>query len=136
MVYYDVTIINGNQNCNIKCSSGFYLQVARPCFSALGKGSVFTHLNVSIAVTDMIVTNDKNTVEANRQIRFKLSKKNDHLAGVVVHIYHSSRLVQIQSSDSLTNGCKAAIWFVRMKRFHEQANAKKFQIKETNNTKV
>ena len=39
---FEVNINNSDQNATIKCSTGFYIQVARACFVTLYKSSVIT----------------------------------------------------------------------------------------------
>ena len=46
---YEVTLNNFEENCNIKCSPGFYVQVARPCFSSLNNYLLF-HLACGIVM--------------------------------------------------------------------------------------
>ena len=68
---FDVTINNNNENCTIKCSAGFYLQVVKPCFTSLEKQSVIRHSNISMSVAEIWITNDRKGLEANRKVRFQ-----------------------------------------------------------------
>ena len=61
---YTVTVNNYDENCSIKCSSGFYMAVAKPCFMSLQPHSMFSYYDVAITVTDVSSMTDKNGYEA------------------------------------------------------------------------
>ena len=112
-VDYEVLVNNNNENCNIKCSPGFYVQIARPCFSALKTNSVINSGIISLSVADTVINKDKKNYEANRKIRFNFMSQNKQIGGVTVHLHHSARLVQIQGSCVMPDKSKAAIWFAK-----------------------
>ena len=61
---------NNDQNATIKCSSGFYTQVAKACFVTLEKHSVLTKAKVVTTVNDIIKTFDTKGLEATRLLHF------------------------------------------------------------------
>ena len=131
---FDVTIKNNDENCLIKCSSGFYYQVVGPCFAALDVHSVLNYSNVAITVTEVQPSLDLNRYEYGRRMRFVFMTHNENLGGVVIHLHHSTRTVQIQGSGNVDQS-KSAVWFTKfvVARFEEQARVKQYQIKNTNN---
>ena len=54
---YEVTVNNGDQNVTIKCSSGFYIQVAKASF-ALDRSSTLSTGKIGISVDEIIITKD------------------------------------------------------------------------------
>ena len=133
---YEVTINNNDQNSTIRCSSGFYLQVGRPCFSSLGNGSVLNTSSLVITVDDVTKTSDLNGSETNLIMHFSFMNSLQSCGGVRVHLHHSTRTIQIQGSFLMPNKQRAAAWFVTNvveKRFKDLAKAKKFAIQSVNN---
>ena len=133
---YDITINNNDQNSTIRCSSGFYLQVGRPCFSSLVNGSVLNASSLTITVDDITKSNDLNGTETNLIIHFSFTNNLQSCGGVRVHLHHSTRTIQIQGSYSMPNNQRAAVWFVNNvveKRFKDLAKTKKFAIQNANN---
>ena len=87
---YAVNLNNFNENATIKCSSGFYAAIVKPLFASLNLYSIFSCLNISVKLVEMIATNDKNKHEANSKLTFNFTSQHGDLGGVVVHTYHSS----------------------------------------------
>ena len=132
---FTITVNNSDENCTIKCSSGFYIQVAKSSFTTLDTTTLFTVQNVAISVSNVTISRDLHGSEANRIIHFNFAAQNDTLGGVTVHLHHSTRTIQVQGSKTMPNGTKAALWFVNhviTGRFKEQATAKKYAIKNFN----
>ena len=127
LVDYHVSVNSNNENCNIECSSGFYVQIARPCISALDENTLLNSANITITVTEVVINKDKNHYEANRKILFKFANKNEDIGGVTVHIHDSARLVQIQGGSIMPDRNKAAIWFAKivLEKFLVQAKHNK-----------
>ena len=126
---------NEDENCTIKCSSGFYIQVARSCFSSIDKTTVLTIDNVAISIQDVKISMDKNDLEVNRLIHFLFYSKMQPHGGVKVHLHHSTRTIQVQGGSIMPDSTKAALWFLNkviVKKFKEQAKAKKYAIKNIN----
>ena len=115
---FDTVVNNYNQNINIKCSSGFFLEVASPCLHDLAKQSI--GISNSISISDLLihcsdagVSLDKLDLLLNRIYFFNLSDISDPdiiIATVTVHVHVSSKLVQLQGSK-LIKGLKAPVWF-------------------------
>ena len=109
---------NFNENVNIKCSSGFFLQVASPGFHDLASQS--SDNSDQLAINDMLihcsesrVSLDKLDLLLNRLYTFNIATTNNPLvtvASVTVHVYVTSKLVQLQGSK-LVHGVKAPLWF-------------------------
>ena len=132
---FDVTVNNDDENCTIKCSSGFYIQVARSSFTTIDRTTVITIDNVAISVQEVKITTDKNNHEANRLIHFLFFSHMEPHGGVAVHLHHSTRTIQVQGGSLMPDSSKAALWFVNkviIKRFNEQAKAKKYAVKNFN----
>ena len=132
---FEVTVNNQDQNANVKCSSGFYLQVARSSLGTLKNNSILPCGKFTITVDKTTVTNEKNGIEATKLIHLSLSHEQKYLGGVTVHMHHSTRTIQVQGSSIMPDNSRAALWFVNtflLTRFKDQAKAKSFAIKNTN----
>ena len=132
---FEVSVNNLDQNATIKCSSGFYTQVALPSFSTLEKRSIFTKSKVAISVDEVSITKDSTGLESNRLLYFSFMNEQKNVGGVTVHLHHSTRTIQIQGSHFMPDSTRAALWFVNnvtLSRFKEQAKAKKYAIKAFN----
>ena len=134
---YEVTVNNNDQNVTIKCSSGFYIQVAKASFVSIKKCSTFSTDKIGITADEVIITNDQVGLEATKLIHFsfKSEQGGEILGGVAVHLHHSSRTIQIQGSYIMPDSSRAATWFlnkVTIKRFKDIAKSKKFAVKHFN----
>jgi hypothetical protein len=135
IVDFEVKVNNEDENCTIKCSSGFYIQVARSCFSSIDKTTVLTIDNVAITIQDVKISMEKNDHEVNRLIHFLFYSKMQPHGGVKVHLHHSTSTIQVQGGSIMPDSTKAALWFLNkviVKKFKEQAKAKKYAIKNIN----
>ena len=135
---YEVTVNNADQNATVKCSSGFYIQVAKASFT-LEKPTVLSAANVTVTVDEVIITKDKNGLEATKLIHFSFMNEQEALGGVAVHLHHSNRTIQIQGSHIMPDSTRAALWFlnnVTLIRFRNIAKTKKFEIKNFNDAAV
>ena len=133
---YDITINNDEQNVTIKCSAGFYIQVARPYFSTIKNGTVMTQAPMVIALDDIKETIDKNGIEATKLMHFSFMSNQTSCGGVRVHLHHSTRTIQIQGSHVMSNNQRAAAWFLKsvvLLKFNDLAKTKKFAINNFNN---
>ena len=132
---FDVSVNNADQNVTIKCSSGFYTQVALPSFATLAKSTVFTKSKIAISVDEVSITKDLSGLDSNRLMHFSFMNELKDVGGVTVHLHHSTRSIQIQGSHIMPDSTRAALWFVNnvtLTRFKDQAKAKKFAIKSFN----
>ena len=132
---FNITVNNSDQNATIKCSAGFYTQVAMPSFSTLAKRSVFTKSKVAITVDEVTITKEMGGLESNRLMHFSFMAEQKSYGGVAVHLHHSTRTIQIQGSHVMPDSSRAAVWFVKnatITRFKEQAIAKKYEINAFN----
>ena len=134
---YEVNINNSDQNATIKCSTGFYIQVARACFVTLDKTSIITRGKTAITIDDVTITKDQAGVESTRLFHFSFMSDLKSLGGVAVHLHHSTRTIQVQGSHYMPDASRAALWFVNnviLVRFKDQAKAKNFAIQNCNET--
>ena len=92
---YDIVVNNNEQNSTIRCSSGFYVQVGRPCFSSLENGSVLNTSSIVITVDDITKTSDLNGTETNLIMLFSFKNSLQTCGGVRVHLHHSTRTIQM-----------------------------------------
>ena len=131
---YEVTVNNGDQNVTIKCSSGFYIQVAKASF-ALDRSSSLSTGKIGISVDEIIITKDQNSLEATMLIHFSFKHEQARSGGVSVHLHHSSRTIQMQGSHIMPDSVLAPVWFLEnvvLKRFKDIAKAKRFAVKKFN----
>ena len=130
---YEVNVNSNHESCTIKCSAGFYDQAGRPSFSTLERHSVLNFSNFALTVIEVIITNDMNGYEAFRKLKFTVLTHKDDYGSVTVHLYHSTRTIQIQGG-TIIDRKKSAVWFTEftVSRFKELAEKKKYQIKNVN----
>ena len=132
---YEINVNNDDQNATVKCSSGFYIQVARASLGSLQHPSVLACGGIAVTVDKIRVTNDQVGTEATKLINFSFMSDQTKIGGVTVHLHHSNRTIQIQGSAKMPDSSRAALWFLNhfiLVRFKEQAKAKSFAIKSTN----
>lgn len=132
---FEVVVNNLDENTNIKCSSGFYSQVAKPCFLSLNVNTILNCLGVSVTLIDVAPTFDIRGSELNRVMKFSFFYQSEDLGAVRVHLHHSTRTIQTQGSCLMPDSTKAALWFTNnliIPRFKDLAKAKKYQIKSYN----
>ena len=80
---------NSDQNATVKCSSGFYIQVARASLGTLNKRSVLSSCDIAMTVDQVTVTEDKTGLEATKLLSLSLMSDQKLLGGVKVHFHHS-----------------------------------------------
>ena len=97
----------------MKCSSGFYLQVARAYLGYLEDKTVLSCEGIAITVDKSVVTKDQLGIEATKQIAFTFMLNQKFLGGVSVHLHHSTRTIQIQGSAIMLDSSRAALWFLK-----------------------
>lgn len=134
---FDININNKDQNATVKCSSGFYLQVARAYLGYLEDKTVLSCESIAITVDKSVVTKDQLGIEATKQIAFTFMLNQKFLGGVSVHLHHSTRTIQIQGSAIMLDSSRAALWFLKkfiLVKFKIKAKEKQFEIKNTNAT--
>ena len=114
---FDTVINNYDENVNIKCSSGFFLEVARPAILSLSKQTCDTSKliikNVKISCTNSRISLDNHNLQVNSTLFFNLHDCITEvlLGKVTVHIHVTTKVVQIQGSKHIS-GSKAAVWFL------------------------
>ena len=136
-----VTVVNNYQeNVNIKCGSGFYLEVAGPALLSLAKqtsdNSSLIIKNIRIACTNTRMSLDNQNFHVNSTFFFNLHNiESDNLLGsVTIHCHVTTLTVQLQGSK-IISGEKAPIWFfeqVLKNTFDREGNKKSNSIKDAN----
>ena len=137
---YDTVINNFNENINVKCSSGFYVEVASPALLSLAKQtcdtSWLTIKSVRISCFNSRVSIDDHNLLVNNTYFFDLfdDMSGSTLGRVTVHCHVTSKLVQLQGSKMIS-GIKAPIWFyenVLKETFDRESTERKLTISKTN----
>ena len=133
---YEIAINDEDRNVNILCSTGFYDKVAKPVFSSLAKGSTMSLNNISISCDHIDYNRDKTLCEYNRVLHIKLGGAGQFSIGkVTIHLHHTKRLVQMQGSVTMPDGCKAPVWFLNTfvrDKFANLAKSRKYDISAFN----
>ena len=132
---FEVTVNNNDQNATVKCSSGFYIQVAKSSFVTITKGSSLSTNGIVVTLDEVTETRDKNGLEATKLLHYSFKNEKEGLGGVAVHLHHSTRTIQIQGSHIMPDRTRAALWFldnVTISRFKEIAKTKKYEINNFN----
>ena len=108
-----ITVSPSNKNVNIECSTGFYAQVVIPGLKDLIIGSCVVVAGVTVACTDIVGKVDAVGSNVNTVLHFRLQevKEKAHMGSVVVHLHHSTRLVQVQGGV-LPDKSSIPVWFV------------------------
>ena len=113
---YDTVINNFNENMNVKCNSGFYIQVASPALLSLAKQTSQPHSlvinNIRIRCSNRRISLDNQNLLVNSTYFFDLLEPtNDKVLGkVTIHCHVTTKVVQLQGS-SIISGSKAPVWF-------------------------
>ena len=132
----EVTANNNNTNVNIQCSSGFYLVVARPCVASFTQGSTSQLSAIQIICREEFNQVDKSGAPDFTRLSFELKDNGQSVLGkVVLHLHHTTRLVQVQGSAKMPDKTTAAVWFAEQfltKKFQELAKTRQFDISAFN----
>ena len=135
---FDIVINNHEENVNIKCSSGFYLEVASPGLLSLANqtaGSSIVIQNLKIKCCNSKNSLDTANLLINSTYFFDLADNSGHLLGrVTVHCHVTTKVVQLQGSK-LVNGMKAPVWFlnnVLMNTFLRESSVRSDKINQIN----
>ena len=123
------------RNININCSSGFYLQVARPTLNLLTNDQIESILGTNVIYENATQNMDNTGNEFNITLFFKLVEASGKSAKVTIHTHHSTRMVQVQGGKVLADKSTAALWFVQnviYNKFKSLAHSKSLQITALN----
>ena len=132
---FNVNVNNSDQNATVKCSSGFYIQVARASLGTLNNRSVLSCCDIAMTVDQVTVTEDKTGLEGTKLLSLSFMSDQKLLGGVKVHLHHSTRTIQIQGGSIMPDNSRAALWFLNnfvLIQFKDLAKAKNFSIRNTN----
>ena len=100
---FDTVINNFDENVNVKCNSGFFLEVASPALLSLAKQTCdLSHViinNVRIDCTNSRISLDNHNFLINNTFFFNLVDNTTAATGkVTVHCHTSTRTVHLQGS--------------------------------------
>ena len=98
---------------NVKCSGGFYLEVATKALQDIAKHSCDTPLviaNMKIQCSNNRISLDNQNLLVNNTLFFNILDHADSSLGkVTVHCHATTKVVQLQGSR-LISGLKAPVW--------------------------
>ena len=101
VINYDTVINNFNENINLQCSSGFYLEVASPALLSLAKqtceNSQLVVTGVRILCANTRINLDDHNFHVNSTYFFDLldDKSESVLGKVTIHCHVTTRVVQL-----------------------------------------
>ena len=114
---YTVEINDNDKNVNIRCNSGFFLEVASPLLLSLSQQTVnpLTIQNVSVACSNTRESLDQVNLHVNN-VYFFLLNDLAHPGGpdakVTVHSYTTQHSLQLQGSGWI-DGQRAPVWLTK-----------------------
>ena len=138
---YDMVANNFNENVNVKCNSGFYIQVASPALHSLAKQTCDPQSlvinNIKIKCSNSRISLDNHNLMVNSTYFFDLLEASTDivLGKVTVHCHVTTKVVQLQGSRVI-DGTKAPVWFfthVLENTFARESSEKGVSISKTNN---
>ena len=113
---YDTVINNFNENVDVKCNSGFYIQVASPALHSLAKQTCDPQSlvinNIRIKCSNSRISLDNHNFLVNTTYFFDLYETSTDisLGKVTIHCHVTTKVVQLQGSRVI-EGTKAPVWF-------------------------
>ena len=140
VINYDTVINNFNENMNLQCSSGFYLEVASPALLSLAKqtceNSQLVITGVRILCANTRINLDNHNLHVNSTYFFDLldDKSESVLGKVTIHCHVTTRVVQLQGSKLIMSS-KAPLWFfhnVLKNTFDREGSERSASITKTN----
>ena len=134
---FEILINNKDTNVNLKCSPGFYAEVARPAMSSFMQGTKFLIGSVHVNCFHIAFNRDSTGVEESRVLHLDLGDGGRHppQAKVTLTLHHTTRLLQIQGGTTMSDKSKAASWFLHhyvKQKFDFEAKLKKYDISKFN----
>ena len=139
-INYDTVINNFNENINLQCSSGFYLEVGSPALLSLAKQTCATSqlvvTGVRIHCSNTRISLDDHNLHVNSTYFFDLldDSSGSALAKVTVHCHVTTRVIQLQGSKVVASS-KAPVWFfenVLKNTFDREGSERRDSIIKTN----
>ena len=124
---FEVNVNNNDENATVKCSTGFYIQVARSSIGSFNDHTTLACGVIAITIDKVTITEDQVGTEATKVIYLSFMSQLRRIGGLTVHLHHSSRTIQIQGSSTMPVSSKVVLWFLKnvvLTRFKEQAKAK------------
>ena len=109
---FEIDVSPSNENVNIQCSVGFYTKVAIPAFESISAGGSTVSGDICVKCHDVTKRTDVSGAATANVIMYRLYQQNLSIGQVTVHLYHTTRNVQVQGSALLPDNTKAPIWFV------------------------
>ena len=108
-----IKISQNNQNVNIQCNTGFYMQVVIPGLKGLATGCTNRVSGIDVLCSDIVGNIDAGGSDLNTVLHFRFHQDKLPVGGVTVHLHHSTRLVQVQGGGVLPDKSHAPVWFVQ-----------------------
>ena len=137
---FDTVINNHDENINIKCSSGFFLEVANPAMLDLAKQTYDNHQlkfgDVFVKCSNTRLSLDNHNLLVNNTLFFDLCNitSGNTIGTVTAHCHITTKVIQLQGSK-IVDGCKAPIWLfnnILKGTFEREEKAKSETIQQTN----
>ena len=98
---------------SVMCSTGFYALVAVPALSSITVGSKHHIADVILFCNDITGKIDDIGANVNAVIHFRYTNSDQSSSGgIVVHMHHTVRRVQVQGSSMVNGRMRASVWFV------------------------
>ena len=111
----EVTVNNSGTNVNLQCSAGFYGAVAKPSFASISPGHTIVLNNAILEVLqESRETRDVSGTLVNNHVKFSIKASGSppvDIGILSVHLHHTTRLIQIQSSCKWPGSTPAPVWF-------------------------
>ena len=110
---FNITVSPTEQSVSVMCSTGFYALVAVPALSSITVGSKHHIADVILFCNDITGKIDDIGANVNAVIHFRYTNSDQSSSGgIVVHMHHTVRRVQVQGSSMVNGRMRASVWFV------------------------
>ena len=133
---FNITVSPTEQSVSVMCSTGFYTLVAVPSFSNIMVGSKTHIAGVTLFCNDITGKIDDVGANVNAVIHFRYSTPDQTSSGgIVVHMHHTARRVQVQGSSMVNRRVRANVWFVEnflLEQFTALSQNKTYDISKFN----
>ena len=114
---YRIEVNDNDKNVNIRCNSGFFLQVASPLLLSLAKqtSSPLIIEDISVVCSNTRESLDNLNLTVNNVyffLLYDLDKPSKSAMKVTIHSHITQHNVQVQGSETI-GGVKAPLWFTK-----------------------
>jgi hypothetical protein len=133
---FNITVSPTEQSVSIMCSTGFYALVAVPALSSITVGSKLHIADIILFCNDITGKIDDIGATVNAVIHFRYTNSDQSSSGgIVVHMHHTVRRIQVQGSSMVNGRVRASVWFVEnflLEQFTVLSQSKAFDISKFN----